>query len=158
MKKKYIKIKAFVLRGSSEILGFMSTLPILTFLIVAVISIYQNGLVMENLEYTAYCACRAAVVCEDKKTAEYKAELAANESMRYTNAMYTMPKGASKMTKLEIITADDKESNWKKGNYIRCTVTVHVDTMTPFVSGEKTSAIVMMIERPAENDLKYILG
>ena len=38
---------------------------------------------------------------------------------------------------------------WLKGNYIKVTVTEYVDTISPFISGNKSRTIIMMIERPA---------
>lgn len=44
---------------------------------------------------------------------------------------------------------------WEKGNYVQCTVSVKIESVTPFLSGTKSASIVMMIEKPASEGSNY---
>ena len=49
-------------KGSGDIVGFLCTLPCIIIMLVLIVSIIQIGSIKERLEYTAYLACRQAVV------------------------------------------------------------------------------------------------
>ena len=65
IKRRFLK-KSFWQRGSGDIVGFLCTLPCIIFMMVLLVSIIQLGSIKERLEYTAYLACRQAVVATDK--------------------------------------------------------------------------------------------
>ena len=60
--RKKIANKTYWQRGGGDIVGFLCTLPCIIFMLVLLISIIQIGSIKERLEYTAYLACRKAVV------------------------------------------------------------------------------------------------
>ena len=53
-------------KGSGDIVGFLCTLPCIIIMLVLIVSIIQIGSIKERLEYTAYLACRQAVVAPDR--------------------------------------------------------------------------------------------
>lgn len=57
--------KIFFEKGSGDIVGFLAMLPVTIFMLVILISMVQLGSIKERLEYTAYLACRKAVVASD---------------------------------------------------------------------------------------------
>ena len=148
----YAKIftKEFWKQGSGEIIGFMYTLPVLLVLLVMLIGIIQVGALKERLEYTAYVGCRAAVVSKDYDMALKNAKETIKNDLESASIHYE-PGSLEVDLKLITETSDKKKKKeWSKGSYLQCTVKVKVRTVTPFISGFKTSKIVMMIERPVD--------
>ena len=146
------KAKNYFRKGGGEIIGFMATMPIIAVIILLVIAVSQNALIHENLEYTAYTACRAAVIREEYDDALLAAQKVAEESMVSANASY---EGIPVVT-LSVIDGNSKKAEWKKGNYVKCEVAVTVKEPTGRIS-EKKAHIVMMIERPAEDGNEFLL-
>ena len=78
--KQFFK-KSFWIRGSGEIIGFLSILPVIVLLLVMLISIAQMGSIKERLEYTTYVAGRAAVVSKDINSAKEAAYITAQNDL-----------------------------------------------------------------------------
>ncbi len=147
-------------KGGGEIVGFLCITPIIIFMLAVLITTVQLGSLKERLEYTAYKACRQAVVCKDedddgnymddakkiaKKTA--KAEL--------KNSPETIVASSIK-TKLELVQVEGEDDvKWEKGRYVKCTVSVKAKAPLAFMSGKKYASIVMMIESPANEGGDY---
>lgn len=176
--KKYWK------NGSGDIVGFLCTLPCIIIMFVFIVSIIQIGSIKERLEYTAYLACRQAVVAPDRNnngSCEDDAKKIATQT-----AMDDLEKSKLKFVsgsikvKLELVD-DEKDASeadydeipienvlsgkagnsknnkmkWEKGNYVCCTVSVKIKSVTPFLSGIRSASIVMMIEKPATEGSDY---
>ena len=158
-------------KGSGDIVGFLCTLPCIITMLVLLISIIQIGSIKERLEYTAYLACRQAVVASDRNNngscmddAKKIAAQTAMDDLEKSNLKF-IP-GSIKVT-LELVDEDttsksarknsSKKSDlkWEKGNYVQCTVSVKIKAVTPFLSGMRSASIVMMIEKPATEGTDY---
>ena len=153
--KKFLS-KKFWKKGSGEIIGFLSVLPVIIFLLVMLISIAQMGSIKERMEYTTYVAGRAAVVQKDFSSAHKAAyETAQRDLLNFSN---TFEPGSLKVTLRIIKKTGSSTSNkdWKKGNYLSCTISVNTKTLSPLINGKKSCTLTMMIERPTD-DLDSIL-
>ena len=153
--KKFLS-KKFWKKGSGEIIGFLSVLPVIIFLLVMLISIAQMGSIKERMEYTTYVAGRAAVVQKDFSSARKAAyEPAQRDLLNFSN---TFEPGSLKVTLRIIKKTGSSTSNkdWKKGNYLSCTISVNTKTLSPLINGKKSCTLTMMIERPTD-DLDSIL-
>jgi len=153
--KKFLS-KKFWKKGSGEIIGFLSVLPVIIFLLVMLISIAQMGSIKERMEYTTYVAGRAAVVQKDFSSARKAAyETAQRDLLNFSN---TFEPGSLKVTLRIIKKTGSSTSNkdWKKGNYLSCTISVNTKTLSPLINGKKSCTLTMMIERPTD-DLDSIL-
>lgn len=166
--KKYTDL-SFWKRGSAEVTGYMVVLPSLCIFLIMMICIIQYGTITTRLQYTAYVACRAAVICEDLDTASEKAQLAAETNIGLLNSsafdedsietdLICSEGKASDMLKKNRKRKNTDDEEWIKGNYVTCFVTVYVNTFLEQLSGEKTASITMMIERPAEDGISDILS
>lgn len=139
--------KRYISKGSAELLSLTLILPFLTLAFSFVLAMYQYSTALQELDFTTYRACRKAVVCENVQDAKKEAIKGAEE---------IFGEGTAYSVKIEQVIYDtDKQTytvqsdiDWKKGNYIRLTVTEYVDTISPFISGNKSRSIIMMIERP----------
>ena len=161
---RYFMKKIFFEKGSGDIVGFLAMLPVTIFMLVILISMVQLGSIKERLEYTAYLACRKAVVAydtdQDGKYIDDAKKIAlqtARDDLAKSKLKYVP--GSVKVD-LKLVSADANSSNsstakWEKGNYIQCTVSVKVKSVTPFLSGRKSATIVMMIEKPATEGSSY---
>lgn len=164
MRKKIIN-KTYWQRGSGDIVGFLCTLPCIIFMLVLLISIIQIGSIKERLEYTAYLACRKAVVASDTNgngscmdEAKKIAKKTAIADLKKSKLKY---KDGSVKVKLELVenknagSSNNSKLKWEKGNYVQCTVSVKIKAVTPFLSGRRSASIVMMIEKPAAEGSDY---
>ena len=155
---RYFMKKNFFEKGSGDIVGFLAMLPVTIFMLVILISMVQLGSIKERLEYTAYLACRKAVVASKYIDDAKKIALqTARDDLAKSKLKYVP--GSVKVD-LKLVSADANSSNsstakWEKGNYIQCTVSVKVKSVTPFLSGRKSATIVMMIEKPATEGSSY---
>lgn len=167
--KKYLS-REFWESGASEVLGYLSVMPGIILFMAAIVSVIQLGTINTKMQYVAYVAARAAVTCEDYKTAKVFAQAAVKRNMD-TLSVTAIDKDTIK-TQLTItngkvdkkgnpvaITSKKNSKNWKKGNYVNCTITA--DIASPLFGGsdgkiEKKASITMMIERPAEDDLSIL--
>ena len=182
--RKKIANKTYWQRGSGDIVGFLCTLPCIIFMLVLLISIIQIGSIKERLEYTAYLACRKAVVASDTNgngscmdEAKKIAKKIAIDDLKKSKLKY---ENGSVKVKLELVkdknagspgdfdavvgnidsltgsgSSNNSKLKWEKGNYVQCTVSVKIKTVTPFLSGRRSAAIVMMIEKPAAERSDY---
>ena len=180
MIKRGLFKKSFWQRGSGDIVGFLCTLPCIILMLVLLVSIIQLGSIKERLEYTAYLACRQAVVATDKNgngscmdEAKDIAEKIAVEDLKKSKLKYV---DGSVKVRLNLVqqresghldTVSEPEDTsvnsgketsslkWEKGNYVQCTVSVKIESVTPFLSGTRSASIVMMIEKPASEGSNY---
>ena len=129
-------------KGGGEIIGFGIVMPMLIVLFCGIISSAQLSMANETLQYSAYSSCRAAVVSSDLDIATDRAKTIAKETISKN--------GSIDINTLDVkLTLMDASKGWVKGNFVQCDITVYVDTMMPFTSRDRTSSIIMMIERPA---------
>ncbi len=134
---------SFWKKGSGEVFGFLCVSPIMVVLIMLLICIVQMGALKEKLEYTAYVACRAAVVSDTLSDARKAAKEVAEADLRSYSADYV----GNITVKLEYPSGVDHK--WEKGNYIQCTVAVKADPAGAGLKlGRVKSRIVMAIEKP----------
>lgn len=124
-------------RGSGEALTFAVIVPLTMFMLVAIVSAVQLGLVSQKLSYAVYSCGRAAAVSEDSTSGIARATELYDEIMGldYLEDGY-IP------CEIEVL---DNES-WEKGSYIRITVKYKIDVLLPFIPDSRTESIVMMIE------------
>ena len=129
--------KLFNKKGGGEILGFVYLLPFILLLIIVVLTVAQVGYAKQKLTYAAYTVCRSVVVSKDEETANANAQTLTTEIL-----------GDTGQYNLELLDT----ASWEKGQYVRCTVSVSVDTLLPGTSGTRSESIVMMIENDTEGD------
>ena len=152
--------KKFWVTGSADILGFLAISPCLIIMIAMLLGMVQLGSIKERLEYTAYLACRQAVVAEDKdndgdyqKDAEKIAKDIATDDLAKSGLKFVP---GSVKVELKLIGAkEDKNLKWEKGNYVQCTVSVKIKPYARFLRGKRSATIVMMIEKPASYGGSY---
>lgn len=134
--------KRFWRKGSGEVFGFLCVSPIMVALTVMLVGVVELSCFKEKLEYTAYVACRAAAVSETKAEALEAAKKAAEEDLR----SYDMDYDGDVAVTLRF-TGGGRE--WKKGNYITCTVRASARPISPFINaGTVKSSLTMAIEKP----------
>ena len=133
-------------KGSGEIIGFCAVIPALFALIIVLIAAIQLGITKQRMEYTAYSSCRAAAISASQNVAQTQAQGVAEE---YLNSYNTVQPG-SVIANIEVI---DTDHTWKKGHFVKCTVSADVETIMPImfgnVNGTKQTSIIMMIENPS---------
>lgn len=128
-------------RGGGELIGFALVLPIVMMVFCAIIMAAQLGLARQTIEYTTYSACRAAVICETETQAQLAAEKVVDDMI------YSIP--GVRDGSAQVVIHNYTGNRWEKGGLVNCTVTVTVDTITPWTASDVTADITMMIERPA---------
>lgn len=147
-------------KGSGEALAFLCALPLIFILLVAVISIIKLTNLRQKMEYTAYVACRAAVVSDTYKDAVANAETVADIELAEFANLYNID---SKNISITIVpvkgypekvesgydsrTGKQRSSSWKKGNFVKCVLTVHLSGGNPFMKGTKKTELTMAIEK-----------
>ena len=156
LRHEKIFIKEILEKRKRRDYRILSVLPVIIFLLVMLISIAQMGSIKERMEYTTYVAGRAAVVQKDFSSARKAAyETAQRDLLNFSN---TFEPGSLKVTLRIIKKTGSSTSNkdWKKGNYLSCTISVNTKTLSPLINGKKSCTLTMMIERPTD-DLDSIL-
>lgn len=137
---------SFWKKGSGEVFGFLCVSPIMVILLMLLVSIVQMTSLKQKLEYTAYVACRAAVVSETLSKAKQAAKEVAEADLRSYSSDYE----GNVTVKLEYPTGS--ATRWEKGNYIQCTVAVKVNPAGIGLDlGRVKSRIIMAIEKPDES-------
>lgn len=152
--------KSYWEKGGGEVAGFLCIVPFIIFMLAALITAVQIGSIKERLEYAAYKACRAAVVCKDTDRdgdflddAQKLAQQAAEADFDLSQEVY---RDGSVKAKVELVgNGGTQAAKWEKGSYVRCTVSVYVKAPVAFMSGRRSSSIVMMIENPANEGGGY---
>lgn len=157
---KSVKRKAIDWRkGSSELIGFALVLPALCILLLLSIGVIQTGLMRQMVEYSTYMAARAAVTCDveygtqgggvpdivvDTAKATARATLQGTSfgvDIDDINVSIELVGGTSSVFGGGI--------TWEKGALAKCTVTVPFKAVSSFEEKNMTSAIYIMVERPA---------
>lgn len=133
-------------RGSAESFAFICLAPVIIILFALLVSVVQAGSFKEKLEYTTYVAARAAVVSDSKDIKE--AQKAAKQAAEADLASY----GAD-FTDLKVKLSYVYGSVWKKGNYVKCEVSVKFHGLTTLVNSRKKFSLVMAIEK-TENSVE----
>ena len=162
-------------KGAGEVLAFLLCLPIIFIMIFLILDVIRIGSIRERLEYTAYKAARAAVVCKDMKEATQKANEAAYKDLLNSGLKIDLTDpnwGAKKIVKIQFADGKGVESKgksagtkkgskadktkWEKGNFIICQVTVKMKTiLTTDNKASRTGSVVMMIEETNDEDGVY---
>lgn len=119
-------------KGMGEMLGFAIVAPILLFVILYIVSVFQIASAEQQLIFASYKAGRSAVIsfCKD-------------------DALQAMDKTLSEIYPDDASISFDisiDESSWYKGNVTLITVSQDLNTILPFGSGTRTRTIGMMIE------------
>lgn len=163
------KLKKYLRHGAGEVLAFMTVLPALIIVFATVIGLVQVGLVKERLEYTAYQACRAAIVCKDLNEAQKVAQKTAEDDLKKAKGKGGMKYvDGSVKVELEIVSdgavtntgkstkskskSKKEDELWVKGNYVQCKLEVDLKPLTVFMRGKRYAVITMMIEYPMSAD------
>lgn len=149
-----LKDKQFWKKGGGEVIGFVYILPFIVMLICCIIAAAQVSAVKQQLSYTAYNACRAAVVSTDEATALARGEAIYEGAIGDIVTVSTM--GGTTYIPFELEILDGAQ--WEKGSFVKCTVRIYVKTLLPFTSGVREESIVMMIENSAPGSFGYIPG
>lgn len=127
-------------KGAGEMVSFSVCILIVLALFLTTLSMIIYGVTMGSLDDMATRATRAAIVEKSYKDAEKKAE-------KYCEAyMKSGISGSMSSLKVTAKPASAKDKEWKKGNFLNLEVSVHINTISPFVSGEKKVSTIMMIE------------
>lgn len=138
----YVRLRKIDWRkGGGELIGFALVVPLVMLIFCAIIMAGQLGLARQSIEYSTYSACRAAVICETQDQAQTAAELIIDDMV---NTLPGVQPGSISVT-LDNLTG----SVWQKGELVKCSVSVEVDTITPWTSSVITSDVTMMVERPS---------
>lgn len=131
--------KGYWRKGGGELLGFAIIIPCIMLLIMAIVASTQIANINQALNYCAYNTCRTAVVSDNYAAAEQRVQ----ESYELQFGSENYRKYGYEPVTLELI---DSSLPWQKGNFVRCTVRYHINTIMPFTSGVREYSIVMMIE------------
>lgn len=162
-------------KGSGEVLSFLICLPCIFIMIFLILDAIRIGSIRERLEYTAYKAARAAVMCKDMEEATKKANEVAQKDLLSSNLKIDMTDpnwGAMKIVKIQYADGEGLDSKgksagtkknakadadkWEKGNFITCQVTVKMKTILATEgTASRTGSIVMMIEQTDDEDAVY---
>ena len=146
------RVKKFFKRGNGELLGFAVCLYPFTLLLLLIISITQIAISKETLSYAAYTSARSAVVAENFDQAYTNANAIVQE-IKNQNGYQS----ASVEILVNGVSARPGDSvAWSKGVFITVKVTFYVDTLLEPLSDNRSSSIVMMVERPASTGGDYI--
>lgn len=146
--------RGFWEKGGGEVIGFVYILPFIVMLICCIIAAAQVSTIKQQLSYTAYNSCRAAVVSTDEATATARGEAIYEGEIGDIATVSTM--GGTPYTPFELEVLDG--AVWEKGSFVKCTVRLYVETLLPFTSGIREESIVMMIENEAPGSFGYIPG
>ena len=120
-------------------LGFAIIIPCIMLLIMAIVAATQIANINQALNYCAYNACRTAVVSDNYAAAEQRVQ----ESYELQFGTENSRQYGYEPVSLELLNSG---APWQKGNFVKCTVRYHVNTIMPFTSGIREYSIVMMIE------------
>lgn len=139
------KTKAFWKKGGGEVIGFVYILPFIIMLICCIIAAAQVSTVRQQLSYTAYNSCRAAVVSSDEASARTRGMAIYEDTIGDISTVSNLGGTAYQPFELEILDG----AGWEKGSFVKCTVRIYVETLLPFTSGVREETIIMMIENTA---------
>lgn len=128
-------------KGAGEFMGFAICIPIVIGLFISTYGVVIFGLSMQTLDDVSSRAARAAVVGTSYDDAQKKAEKAASEYLSGSS------NGSVSNVKVKVEPAEAKVQEWKRGNYIKVTVSEYIQTLTPFTSGTRQQTTIIMIER-----------
>lgn len=149
IKKTVLFPEGYWKKGGGELLGFAIIIPCIMLLIMAIVAATQIANVNQALNYCAYNTCRTAVVSDNYAAAEQRVQEA--YELQFGSDNYQ--RHGYEPVSLELI---DPSIPWQKGNFVRCTVRYHINTIMPFTSGVREYSIVMMIEngngKPKDGD------
>lgn len=128
--------------GAGEFLGFSIVAPILTFILLYVITIFQVASCEQRLIYSSYMAGRKAVVSFNKE-----------EALEAMNDEISRIYGSEASSVTCSIGID--EASWIKGNVTLITVSQDLVPILPLGKGVHSRSIGMMIEHSQWIDESY---
>ncbi len=128
--------------GAGELLGFAIVAPILTFVLLYIITVFQVAYCEQRLIYSSYMAGRKAVVSFSKEEAL--------EAMNDEIARIYGSEASSVTCSIGI-----DESSWIKGNVTLITVSQNLVPVLPLGKGIHSRSIGMMIEHSQWIDESY---
>lgn len=117
-------------RGNGEFLAAAVMSIFITSIMILIIAVMQMNFSMNNISKAVTSASRAAAVCATKANAETLTLEVAQASIENQNL-------SDIKTKVEY--ADTSKKTWVTGNQVIVTVSSHVRTMAPFLSGERST-------------------
>lgn len=147
---KEIFTKEYWKKGSAEMLSFIALAPTMLILFTLLVSVVQATSFREKLEYTTYVAARAASLSDTLSDAKDNAKKAAAANLSSYGDVY-------EPGSLKVQVSNVAGSNWKKGGFMKCRVTVNFKGITTLVNGKKSFEMVMAVEKP-ENAKKTETG
>ena len=130
-------------KGTGEIMGFMLSMGFLLpliFIMMGTMSLYTS---LRMVDFASQSAARAAIVCEDKSSAE---RAAASKASR---VLASLPAISSVNASVDY--APGSRQKWEKGSFVYVTVTAHVRSSVPSLSGNKRGITMMMVERKSQD-------
>lgn len=138
-------------KGGAELISIGLAMPIICMLIIMCVGIMQAGIVRQALEYATYMAARAAVTCDSQSDAVVQA--ASTAKMTMAGSSFGVDLDQMVVT-VELVGGTSSATNgsgisWEKGALAKCRVTVPYRSLTTFTDETMSSAIYMMVEKPA---------
>lgn len=130
-------------KGTGEILGFtlsMGFLLPLIFVMMGTLSLYTS---LRMVDFASQSAARAAIVCEDKSSAERAA------ASKASKVLSSLPAIGAVNASVDYVPGS--RNKWEKGSFVYVTVTAHVHSSVPTLSGNKRGITMMMVERKSQD-------
>lgn len=124
-------------KGNGEFLAAAFMSIFITSIMIIIVAVMQMNFSMNNMSKAITSASRAASVCASKKDAQTLSLEVAQASIENWNLSNI---------NVSIEYADESKKAWTTGNQVIVTVTAYVNTMSPFLSGERSVSHIITIE------------
>lgn len=145
-------------KGSSELISMTICLPLLLFIIYAMVGVIQLGLMRQTLEYTVYASARAAVVCDDPGEAQRQAKNVAVTTLANTTfggdidniqVNLKLVGGTSQASGAGASEHSMDGIRWEKGALLQCEIVVPMFNFSILGKDSMRTTLFMMVEKPA---------
>lgn len=145
-------------KGSSELISMTICLPLLLFIIYAMVGVIQLGLMRQTLEYTVYASTRAAVVCDNPTDAQLQARNIAVTTLANTTfggdidniqVNLKLVGGTSQASGAGASASSMNGIRWEKGALLQCEIVVPMFNFSILGKDSMRTTLFMMVEKPA---------
>lgn len=145
-------------KGSSELISMTICLPLLLFIIYAMVGVIQLGLMRQTLEYTVYASTRAAVVCDNPTDAQLQARNIAVTTLANTTfggdidniqVNLKLVGGTSQTSGPSASEHSMDGIRWEKGALLQCEIVVPMFNFSILGKDSMRTTLFMMVEKPA---------
>lgn len=145
-------------KGSSELISMTICLPLLLFIIYAMVGVIQLGLMRQTLEYTVYASTRAAVVCDNPTDAQIQARNTAVTTLENTTfggdvdniqVNLKLVGGTSQAGGTGASASAMDGIRWEKGALLQCEIVVPMFNFSILGKDSMRTTLFMMVENPA---------